>query len=151
MLFFSAEEQPMTQVRDVMTEHVTTVQPDASLQDVARMMREEDIGSVPVAEGERLVGMVTDRDIVIRAVADGRAEGARARDVMSGQVHYCREDQAVDDVLQDMGDLQVRRLPVVNEDMHLVGIVSLGDLSRTAQPADAGESLADISQPGIPH
>ncbi|RPI16169.1 MAG: CBS domain-containing protein [Lysobacterales bacterium] len=141
----------MTHVRDVMTEHVTTVPPDAPLADVARMMRDEDIGSVPVAEGERLIGMVTDRDIVIRCVADGRAEGARARDVMSGQVHYCREDQAVDDVLKDMGELQVRRLPVVDENMHLVGIVSLGDLSRTARPAETGESLKDISQPGIPH
>jgi CBS domain-containing protein len=141
----------MQHVRDVMTEQVTIVRPDAPLQDVARIMRDEDIGAVPVADNNTLVGMVTDRDIVVRAVAAGETDGSTARDVMSPQVRYCMEDQSVDDALRDMGELQVRRLPVVDRDMHVVGIVSLGDLSRKAQPADAGESLKDISKPSAGH
>jgi CBS domain-containing protein len=141
----------MKHVRDVMTEQVTIVRPDAPVQDVARIMRDEDIGAVPVADNNTLVGIVTDRDIVVRAVANGEADGCTARDVMSPQVRYCKEDQSVDDALRDMGELQVRRLPVVDRDMHVVGIVSLGDLSRKAQPAEAGESLKDISKPGTSH
>lgn len=141
----------MQHVRDVMTEQVTIVRPDAPLQDVARIMRDEDIGSVPVADNDTLVGMVTDRDIVVRGVANGGVEASTARDVMSAQIRYCMEDQSVDDALRDMGELQLRRLPVVDRDMHVVGIVSLGDLSRGAQPAEAGESLKDISQPSAGH
>jgi CBS domain-containing protein len=141
----------MQHVRDVMTEQVTIVRPDAPLQDVARIMRDEDIGSVPVADNDTLVGMVTDRDIVVRGVANGGVESTTARDVMSPQIRYCLEDQSVDEALRDMGDLQLRRLPVVDRNMHVVGIVSLGDLSRGAQPAEAGESLKDISQPAERH
>lgn len=141
----------MPHVRDVMTEQVTIVRPDAPLQDVARIMRDEDIGSVPVADNDTLVGMVTDRDIVVRGVANGGVESTMARDVMSPQIRYCLEDQSVDEALRDMGDLQLRRLPVVDRNMHVVGIVSLGDLSRGARPAEAGESLKDISQPAERH
>jgi CBS domain-containing protein len=141
----------MRQVRDVMTEQVTIVRPDAPLLDVARIMRDEDIGAVPVADQDMLVGMVTDRDIVVRGVASGGVEAATARDVMSPQIRYCMEDQSLDDALRDMGELQLRRLPVVDRDMHVVGIVSLGDLSRGAQPSEAGESLKDISQPAAGH
>ena len=135
------------QIREVMTEQVRTVRPDTALPEVARIMRDEDIGAVPVADNDRLVGMVTDRDIVVRAVAEGEVDRQTAGEVMSPKIACCREDDSVDEVLRNMGEQQVRRLPVVDGDMHVVGIVSLGDLSRTAQPSEAGESLADISSP----
>jgi CBS domain-containing protein len=136
------------QVREVMTPAVTTVPPNAPVVDVARIMRDEDIGSVPVAENERLLGMVTDRDIVVRAVSKGQdGIGCTASDVMTPDVRCCMADDDVDDVLRDMADQQVRRLPVVDSQKRLVGIVSLGDLSREAKPKDAGKSLKGISQP----
>jgi CBS domain-containing protein len=139
-------------IRDVMTREVTTVSPDARLTDVARIMRDEDIGSVPVAQGNELLGMVTDRDIVIRALADGDGIDRRtAGEVMTSGVQCCREDQNVGDVLKDMGDQQIRRLPVVDADRKLVGIVSIGDLSREAKAKQVGTALGDISQPTAGH
>jgi len=138
------------QIKDVMTTEVTTIEPNTRLDEIARIMRDEDIGAVPVAENDRLVGMVTDRDIVLRGVAEGDdAQQRTARDVMSAKILYCRDDQSLDEVLKNMGDLQVRRLPVIDRQDRLVGIVSLGDLSREAKPNRAGESLKEISQP--PH
>ena len=138
------------QIKDVMTTEVTTIEPSTRLDEIARIMRDEDIGAVPVAENDRLVGMVTDRDIVLRGVAEGEdAQPRTARDVMSAKILYCRDDQSLDEVLKNMGDLQVRRLPVIDRQDRLVGIVSLGDLSREAKPNRAGESLKEISQP--PH
>ncbi len=136
------------QIREVMTLMVRTVAPETTLPEIARIMRDEDIGSVPVAEDDRLIGMVTDRDVVVRGLVDGSAEGKCARDVMSAQVLYCRQDQEVDEVLENMGQQQVRRLPVVNSGKRLVGMVSLGDLSGTAtESSKAGEALKEISQP----
>jgi CBS domain-containing protein len=135
------------QVREVMTPTVLTVKPLTSVSEIARLMRDEDIGAVPVAENDRLVGMVTDRDIVLRAVAEGDGLEKSARDVMSPQILYCREDQDVDEVLRNMGEQQIRRLPVVNRDKRLVGVVSLGDLSTMAPAAQAGGTLRDISKP----
>jgi CBS domain-containing protein len=136
------------QIRDVMTPDVTTVTPEARLTDVARIMRDEDIGSVPVAQGDRLLGMITDRDIVVRALADGDNIDMRtAGDVMTAGVQCCHDDQNVGDVLKEMGDQQIRRLPVVDKEERLVGIVSIGDLSREAKPKQVGKSLEDISQP----
>ena len=138
------------QIKDVMTAQVTTIKPNTRLEEIARIMRDEDIGAVPVAEADRLVGMVTDRDIVLRGVAEGdEVQSRTARDVMSAKILYCREDQSIDEVLKNMGDMQVRRLPVIDRQDRLVGIVSLGDLSREAKPNRAGESLKEISQP--PH
>jgi CBS domain-containing protein len=135
------------QVKEVMTPRVTFVAPDAQIMEVASRMRDEDIGSVPVAENDRLVGMVTDRDIVIRGLANnGDARNMRARDVMSPKILYCTEDQSIEEVLRNMGEQQVRRLPVVDRDKRLVGVVSLGDLSRAAE-RKAGGALKDISQP----
>jgi CBS domain-containing protein len=135
-------------IRDVMTRDVTTVTPDARLADVARIMRDEDIGSVPVAQGSELLGMVTDRDIVIRGLADGDGiEQRTAGDVMTSGVQCCREDQNVGDVLKDMGDQQIRRLPVVDSEQRLIGIVSIGDLSREGKAKQVGSALEDISQP----
>jgi CBS domain-containing protein len=135
------------QIRDVMTPTVRTVTPQTRLSEIACVMRDEDIGAVPVAENDRLVGMVTDRDIVLRAVALGDAIDTKsARDVMSPQILYCTEDQEIGDVLKNMGEMQVRRLPVVNSEKRLVGVVSLGDLSAKARPSQAGGSLREISK-----
>lgn len=135
------------EVGEVMTKDVSWVTPDARLPDIARRMRDEDIGSVPVAEDDRLVGMVTDRDIVLRAVADGvDLDRVTAREVMStGPVRYCFADESVEHVLENMGGVQVRRLPVVNRDKRLVGIVSLGDLSR-GRDGLAGAALREIAE-----
>jgi CBS domain-containing protein len=103
---------------------------------------------VPVVENDRLVGMVTDRDIVIRVLAEGRTQSGTARDAMSPGILYCFDDESVEDVLDKMGDQQIRRLPVLNRDKRLVGVVSLGDLSLTGKRKAAGEALQDISQPG---
>ena len=135
------------QVHEVMTPTVLTVKPLTSVCEIARLMRDEDIGAVPVADNDRLVGMVTDRDIVLRAVANGDGLDKSARDIMSPEILYCREDQDVNEVLRNMGEQQIRRLPVVNRDKRLVGVVSLGDLSAKAHAARAGGTLRDISKP----
>jgi CBS domain-containing protein len=141
------DEEAAMQIREVMTPTVHTVNPHTQVSEIARLMRDEDIGAVPVAENDRLVGMVTDRDIVLRAVAVGDGLDKIARDVMSPQILYCREDQDVDEVLKNMAEQQIRRLPVVNRDKRLVGVVSLGDLSGKAPAARAGGTLRDISKP----
>jgi CBS domain-containing protein len=134
-------------VREIMTSKVMTVRPEASIFQIAKLMRDEDIGSVPVVENDRLIGIVTDRDIVIRALADTQpGKNVDARTVMSRRVLYCFDDQSVEEVLTNMGDQQVRRLPVVDREKRLVGVVSLGDLSEGAPPAHAGECLSQISQ-----
>lgn len=138
------------QVADAMTRHVQTITPDQSIVDAARMMAEADIGSLPVAENDRLVGMLTDRDIVIRGLARGKAADAAIRDVMSSEIKYCYEDDELESVAQNMGDLQIRRLPVVNHDKRLVGIVTLGDLAGTDEGA-ASEALSKIAEPSDHH
>ena len=136
------------QIRDVMTRNVLTVHPEASIFEVARLMRDEDIGAIPVAENDRLIGIVTDRDIVVRALADNHFKfGTKARDVMSERMLYCFEDQGVEEVLDNMGEMQVRRMPVVDRDKRLVGVVSIGDLSGKASLSKAGHSLNRISWP----
>jgi CBS domain-containing protein len=136
-----------THVSKVMTRRVSWLGPDATLPEIARRMRAEDIGSIPIAYNDRLIGMVTDRDIVLRAVADGgEIERCTARDVMTGRVLYCYEDETVAAALKNMADKQVRRLPVVNRAKRLVGVVSLGDLSLAAEDK-AGDALKAISVP----
>jgi CBS domain-containing protein len=134
-------------VSDVMTTEVKMVRPGTPLTDVAKLMRDEGIGAVPVVENEKLIGMVTDRDIVVRAAAE-RLDLAQtaARYVMSGGMLYCFSDQSVEEVLDNMGSLQVRRMPVVDRDKRLVGVVSIGDLSMSATPDRTGDSLSRISQ-----
>jgi len=134
-------------VQEIMTKVVAVLPPDARLSEIARVMRDYDIGAVPIADQDKLVGMVTDRDIVVRAVADGSARnGLRARDVMSPQVLYCYEDQEVEEALEVMGEQQVRRLPVLDAERQLVGVVSLGDVSQ-AVAQKAGGALKEISEP----
>ena len=141
----------MTQVADVMTRGVRTLSPKDSLLRAAKTMEELNVGSVPVCDGEQLLGMVTDRDITVRGVAHGKAaESTPLSDVMSKDVRWCFEDDSIDKVVDEMRDAKIRRLPVVDRDKHLVGILSLGDVAAKADSFEAGEALADISEPSEP-
>ena len=138
-------------IRDAMTQDVCMVRPDQSIREAAHMMAELDIGALPVQENDRLVGMITDRDIAVRGVGQGKGPEAKVREVMSAEVKYCFEDEDVDDVLQNMADLKVRRLPVLNREKRLVGILSLGDVAMESRPAATGQALGAISTPGGSH
>lgn len=134
-------------VSECMTTDVKIADPSRSIQDAAKLMDKNDCGSLPVGEGDRLVGMITDRDIVIRAVAAGLPPDTPIREVMTKEVKYCFENDEIDDVAENMGDIQMRRLPVLNSKKRIVGIVSIGDLARSDEQC-AGEALAEIAQPG---
>ncbi len=138
-------------VEEIMTRDMRVARPDQSIQEAARMMADVDAGIMPVGEGDRLVGMITDRDIAVRAVAEGKGTQTQVREVMSPEVKYCFEDEDTDAVARNMAEIQVRRLPVVNRDKRLVGIISLGDLAVTEGAHPAGEAVSGISQPGGQH
>jgi CBS domain-containing protein len=138
-------------VSECMTRDVRIASPDETIREAAKIMASIDAGVLPVGQNDRLVGMITDRDIAIRGVAEGKGPDAKIRDVMSPEVRYCFEDDDVEDVLENMGDLQVRRLPVLNHEKRLVGIVSLGDLAANGESEDAGDALSNISRPGGEH
>jgi CBS domain-containing protein len=138
-------------IRDVMTPDVRTIAPSATIREAAQAMAETDVGVLPVAESDRLVGMLTDRDIVVRAVAAGLSPDANVREAMSPEIKYCFDDDDVDEVCENMADQQLRRLPVVDRDKNLVGIVSLSDLARQGDSDAAGEALEGITQPGGQH
>jgi CBS domain-containing protein len=136
-------------IQDVMTADAQLTRPDDTLQHAAQMMKECDCGVLPVAGGDRLVGMITDRDIAIRAIAEGKGADTKVREAMTQEVKYCFEDEDCNHVAHNMAELQVRRLPVLSRDKRLVGIVSLGDLALKA-PKTA-KALHGISQPGGQH
>lgn len=138
-------------VRDAMTRDVKVASPSQTIRDAARMMAEIDAGSLPVGDNDRLVGMITDRDIAVRAVAAGKSPDTKVNDVMSKELLYCFDDQDIDEVSRNMGDVKVRRLPVVNRDKRLVGIISLGDLARKEDAQKAGRAMSSIAQPGGQH
>lgn len=138
-------------VHEAMTRQVCTAAPTDTLQRAAEIMAREDIGCLPVAEGDRLVGTITDRDIAVRAVAAGKAPDTPVRSVMTPNVKYCYEDESLDDVAQNMGELQVRRLPVLNREKRLVGIVSLADAALSYSPEAVGDALCAIVAPGGAH
>jgi CBS domain-containing protein len=134
-----------------MTREVRVASPGQSIRDVAKIMDEINAGAMPVGDNDRLVGMITDRDIAIRAVALGKGPDTPVREVMSTeQVLYCYEDEELDHVAKNMGDEQVRRLPVVNREKRLVGIVSLGDLAQT-QTRAATKAVKGVTKPGGAH
>jgi CBS domain-containing protein len=136
-----------TKLADVMTRNPRTVGPEETLQSVATLMKELDVGAIPVVSGQTLAGMVTDRDIVVRGVAAGvDLKSAKVAEVMTTQVHACYEDEAVETALDRMGDLQVRRIPVLDREDRLVGIVSLGDFAQR-EAGDVEDALQDISTP----
>jgi len=135
-------------VSECMTLQVRIANPDETLRDAAEMMAEADAGALPVGENDRLVGMITDRDIAIRGVAQGKGPETKVREVMSDEVLYCYEDETIEDVLRNMGDVRVRRLPVLNREKRLVGIISLGDLATSGMASETGNALSGISTPG---
>lgn len=139
-------------ISECMTREVRTVSPDQSIQEAARTMAAMDVGALPVGENDRLVGMITDRDISVRAVAQGLSCKTPIREVMTHEVRYCFEDEEVGDVASNMGYIQVRRLPVLNRHKGLVGIVTLGDLAYSgADMGIVGEALGGISRQGGQH
>lgn len=138
-------------VSECMTRDVSLANPTDTIAEAAKAMAYLDAGALPVRDGDRLVGMITDRDIAIRAVALGKGPDARVAEVMSAEVLYCFEDEEIDDVLRNMADIQVRRLPVLDKAKRLVGIVSLADLATNGQAAQAGDALGHIARPGGMH
>ena len=143
------------QVCEVMTRDVETVAPDAPLQRAAEAMEAIGVGSLPVCDGRRLVGTITDRDIVVRGVATGRSPVEMlVRDCMSEDISYAFEEEDAEEVLARMKTLQVRRLAVLDKAKNLVGIVALGDIAtepRAADLRDVGDAIAEISEPSRPH
>ncbi len=133
------------QVKDLMSNEYKWVTPQSTIAEAAEIMKNQDIGFLPVGENDRLVGVVTDRDIAVRAVAGNMAASSAVRDIMTPQVLYCFDDQSADEICSNMADIKVRRLPVVNRDKRLVGTVSLGDLSQ-AQAQQSGEALKCITE-----
>ena len=139
------------QIREAMSNDVQMVNPDQPIREAARIMAAIDAGIIPVQENDRLVGMITDRDIAIRAVAAGLSPDTPVRKVMTQEVRYCFEEDDLDAVSGNMADMKVRRLPVLNADKRLVGIVSLGDIAVVDGPDNAGPALCGISEPGGMH
>ncbi|HVU29517.1 MAG TPA: CBS domain-containing protein [Sphingomicrobium sp.] len=138
-------------VSEVMTRDVQTVRPDQPVQEAASFMLSVNAGSIPVTDGERLIGMITDRDITVRGVAKGYGPDTPVRELMTDEVICARDDDDVEDVANRMSDAQVRRLPVIDSNERLCGIVSLGDLSRDADEDCAVEALEGVSERGGSH
>jgi CBS domain-containing protein len=133
-------------VKEIMHSGVVWVDPERNLADVAQLMREEDVGAIPVGENDKLVGMVTDRDIVVRGLAgDSDPLQMTARDVMSKPIVYCLEDEDVDDAVRLMEQKQIRRLPVINKQKRMTGMISLGDIAATGSPDLCNETLRSVS------
>jgi CBS domain-containing protein len=138
-------------IRDIMSRDVVLASPRERLSEVAQMMAVRDIGFMPVGEGDKIVGMITDRDIVIRAVAERLGPETPVSQVMTGDVKYCFDDEDVDHVVANMGENQVRRMPVMNRDKRLVGIVTLADAALEHDPVVVGEALLRVVEPGGEH
>jgi CBS domain-containing protein len=136
-------------ISECMTRNVRIASPETTIQSAAKMMADLDAGALPVGTDDRLVGMITDRDIAIRAVAAGKGPDTRVREAMTAEIRYCFEDEDLGHVLQNMGDQQVRRLPVMNRDKRLVGIVSFSDLAHDAE--SSGRAIGMISEPRGQH
>jgi CBS domain-containing protein len=134
-------------IKEIMTSNPELIDPSATIREAAKRMKSEDIGALPVGENDRLIGMVTDRDIAIRGVAEDRApETTIVRDVMSEKIFYCFEDDDIEDAAQCMAENQVRRLPILNRDKRLTGIVSLADIAQTGEDCEK-TALEGVSEP----
>src|SRR5690349_25177785 len=138
-------------VSEVMTRDVQTIRPDQSVQQAASFMLNADAGAIPVTEGDRLIGMITDRDIAVRGVAEGHGSETPVRELMTNDVVAARMDDDSDDVAMRMSEAQVRRLPVIDDQQKLCGIVSLGDLTQNGADQAAEQALEGVSQPGGRH
>ncbi len=140
----------MPNVSEIMSTEVRSIEPQESLRRAAQLMQDLNVGALPVCDGERLLGMVTDRDITVRGVAAGLSpDSACVSDVMSADVQFCTVDQDTEEVMRMMGEKQVRRLPVIDTDKNLVGIVSLGDMALR-QPGHIDRTVREISEPSSP-
>jgi CBS domain-containing protein len=138
-------------VREAMSRDVKTVAPGQQIQEAARIMLDTDIGALPVGENDRLVGMITDRDIAVRGVAAGKLPSASVSEVKSREIRYCFDDEDAAHIARTMGEQQIRRLPVVDRDKRLVGILALADLATSAKTGYATAALSGISQAGGAH
>jgi CBS domain-containing protein len=138
-------------VSDVMSTDVETVRPDQMVRDAARFMLQADAGSIPVTEGNRLVGMITDRDIAVRGVALGYGPETPVSELMTSGIVSAHADELIEEAARKMGEAQVRRLPVIDHDQRLVGIVSLGDLARETDEETATQALEGVSAEGEQH
>jgi CBS domain-containing protein len=138
-------------VSEVMTRDVPTVRADQPVQEAASFMLSSDAGSIPVMDGDRLIGMITDRDIAVRGVAKGHGPDTPVGDLMTDDLVVVRDDDEIEDVATRMSEAQVRRLPVIDQDERLCGIVSLGDLSRETDDESASEALEGVSAPSRQH
>jgi CBS domain-containing protein len=144
-------QEALMRVSEAMTRKVRLTKPRQHIQAAAKVMAEIDAGALPVAERDRLVGMITDRDIAVRAVAAGKGPDTPVREVMSWDVRYCFEDEDLDHVAHNMAEERIRRLPVVNRSKRLVGILSLADIAAAAGPDATGDAISGVSKPGGPH
>jgi CBS domain-containing protein len=143
------------QIREMMTKQVEVLPPHASIRDAAAKMRDLDVGGIPICDGQKLQGFLTDRDLAVRAVAEARdPANTKVSEVMSPNITYCFEDNEVEEAAQMMESKQIRRLPIVDRDKRLVGIVSLGDIAVRSEGArrqdPAAEALEGISEPSRP-
>src|SRR5688572_12903766 len=138
-------------VNEAMSRDVRVANPKQGIREAAKIMAEIDAGALPVGENDRLVGMITDRDIAVRAVAEGKGPDTPVSEVMSHDIKYCYEDEELDHVSKNMADIQVKRLPVVNRDKRLVGILALGDIAGKAGSRVTGRATEGISRPGGKH
>jgi CBS domain-containing protein len=141
-------QEKSQRVRDVMTANPSTVSEKDTIRDAARIMADQDTGVVPVVNGKKIVGLITDRDIVVRLVAEGKdLAGVNVRDAMSSTVRSVRDDSSVDDVMKLMSSAQVRRVPVVDSNDELVGIVSFGDIATGSnRDSKVGQAIEEISE-----
>ena len=138
----------MQQLKDLMSRDVKVISPEMTIKDAAIKMRDGDFGMMPVGEVDRLIGTISDRDIAVRAVAEGKDVGTKVRDVMSEGIAWAYEDDSVEQAAQIMSERQVRRLPVVDRDKRLVGIVALGDFAvESSEIQPAAQALSEISKP----
>ena len=138
----------MHKLKDLMSRDVKVISPDMSIGDAAKHMRDGNFGMLPVGENDRMVGTISDRDIAIRAVAEGKGADTKVRDVMSEGIAWAYEDDSVEQAVKIMSERQVRRLPVVDRDKRLVGIVALGDVAvQSSEIRPAAQALSEISKP----
>lgn len=134
-------------ISEVMTKEVNVIDRNKSVQEAASIMRDNDIGSLPVAENDKLIGVLTDRDLTKKILAEGKSPDTKVGDCVDKKIRYCFDDQSVDEVSDQMSDLKIRRMPVMNRDKKLVGIVSLGDLAKNRSTRDeASEAHSSITQ-----
>ena len=138
----------MQKLKDVMTRDVQVIGPDETIQEAARQMRKGNFGMLPVGENDRMIGAISDRDIAINAVSEGKSPGTKVREVMSEGIVWAYEDDALDDAAKLMSKHQIRRLPIVDAGKRLVGIVALGDFAvENSDIESVGETLSEISKP----